>query len=269
MEKIKFTYNLHEATERLIDFSKTMCFNEFSNNCKYIITPNARKVGVRDEHLRATEKKVLKSWNKYEGKLLEAEQVVELLHHDNKVPVWINASVYEAQPNLTIIDLLCSRRLRDESELMHPEHSPFHLQVLMPPDSLKVDVDGKFDVNWRKRQNNKSQPMIKQISTYYWFFIAIIQVIIICTRLVAYGGYLWNIIVLGCILGLIYNRIVRHKILFRTEMAISGLIGIYSSIRFLSQVVSSANDMVALISFTIAIMSFLMFFHIWRKDIQE
>lgn len=138
MDNKKFTHHLDEATKRLIEFTKTNCFNYFSDNYKYMITPNSRTVAEDDEHLNQKEISVLTSWNKCEGQLLTANQVVELLHHDNKVPVWVDASVYEARTDLTIIDLFCSRRLRAESELMHPGYPPFHLQVAIPPDNLRV-----------------------------------------------------------------------------------------------------------------------------------
>lgn len=156
MEKVKFAHNLAEATKKLIDFTKTLCYNDFSDNYKYIITPNSREVS--SDHLNEKEITVLNTWNKFEGKLLTANQIVDLFHHDNKVPIWIDTSVYEARPDLTVIDLYCSRRLREESELMHPGLPPFHLQVATPPDNLKFEIDGKFDVNWKKKLHYKHKP---------------------------------------------------------------------------------------------------------------
>lgn len=160
MDNKKFRRHLEEATKRLIEFTKTNCFNDFSGNYKYIITPHSRTVAEEEEHLNPKEISVLTSWNKCEGELLTANQVVELFHHDNKVPVWIDASVYEARPDLTVIDLFCSRRLREESELMHPGCPPFHLQVFIPPDNLRTEPEGKFDVNWRKMRNEPQQSKI-------------------------------------------------------------------------------------------------------------
>lgn len=158
MDKEKFRRHLDEATKRLIDFTQTLCHNDFSDTFQYIITPNVRIVGKDDEHLNEKEISVLKTWNKYEGQLLTANQVVDLFHHDNKVPVWIDTSVYESRPDLTVIDLFCSRRLREEKDLMHHGLHPFHLQVAIPPDSLRVEIDGKFDVNWKRKMHNKHKP---------------------------------------------------------------------------------------------------------------
>ncbi len=158
MDKVKFKYHLDEATKHLIDFTKTLCYNDFSDNYKYIITPNLRTVAKDDEHLNEKEISVLKYWNKFEGQLLTANEVVDLFHHENKVPVWVDMTVYEARPDLTAIDLFCSRRLREEKELMHQGLHPFHLQVAIPPDNLKAEIEGKFDVNWKKNRDDKDKP---------------------------------------------------------------------------------------------------------------
>jgi hypothetical protein len=158
MDKEKFRRHLDEATKRLIDFTRTLCYNDFSDNYKYTITPNSRAVAKGDEHLSEMEISVLSTWNKYQGQLLTANQIVDLFHHDNKVPVWVDASVCEALPDLTIIDLFCSRRLREEKELMHPGLPPFHLQVATPPDNLKEEINSKFDVNWKKKRDDKHKP---------------------------------------------------------------------------------------------------------------
>ncbi|HPE99516.1 MAG TPA: hypothetical protein PKY63_02505 [Bacteroidales bacterium] len=157
MDKIKFRYHLDEATKQLIVMTKTLCYNDFSDNYNYILTPNLRTVDKDDKHLNEKEISVLNSWNKFEGKLLTATEVVDLFHHDNKVPVWIDMTVYEARPDLTVIDLFCSRRLREEKELMHQGLHPFHVQVATPPDSLKVEIDGKFDVNWKKKRDDHNK----------------------------------------------------------------------------------------------------------------
>jgi len=157
MDKIKFRYHLDEATKQLIVMTKTLCYNDFSDNYNYILTPNLRTVDKDDKHLNEKEISVLNSWNKFEGKLLTAMEVVDLFHHDNKVPVWIDMTVYEARPDLTVIDLFCSRRLREEEELMHQGLHPFHVQVATPPDSLKVEIDGKFDVNWKKKRDDHNK----------------------------------------------------------------------------------------------------------------
>lgn len=158
MDMEKFRQNLDEATRRLVEFTRTLCYNDFTENFRYVITPNSREVEKGDQHLNEMEVSVLKQWNLFKCKLLTADQVVNLVHHDNKVPLWIDMSVYESRPELTVIDLFCSRRLRDESKLMHPGLPPFHLQVALPPDRLRVEINGKFDVNWKMKLDDKSKP---------------------------------------------------------------------------------------------------------------
>ena len=74
MDKVKFRHHLEEVTEHLIDFTKTLCYNNFSDNYKYIITPNSRIVAKDDEHLNEKEIFVLKTWKKFEGQLLTATE---------------------------------------------------------------------------------------------------------------------------------------------------------------------------------------------------
>lgn len=156
MDKITFRQHIDEATKLLVDFTKTLCFNDIADNYKYRITPSARTVDKDDDHLNEYEIAVLKIWNTHENKILTTDQIVDLLHHNNTVPVWIDATIYEARKDLTVIDLFCSRRLRNDNELYHQgKIMPFHLQVSTPPDQLKIEKDGKFDVNWKKRLDDK------------------------------------------------------------------------------------------------------------------
>lgn len=155
MDKIKFRHHLDQATKFLFEFTKTLCYNDLQDDCRYLITPNSRIV---DEHLNEEEVLILKKWNRYQGKLLTANQIIDLLHHNNKVPMWIDMTIYEARPDVTVIDLFCSRRLRDETELMHPGVPPFHVQVAIPPENLKAEINGRFDVNWKKKYDDKQKP---------------------------------------------------------------------------------------------------------------
>jgi len=41
---------------------------------------------------------------------------------------------------------------------MHPGAPPFHIQVAVPPDNLKIEVDGRFDINWKKKHDEKQKP---------------------------------------------------------------------------------------------------------------
>ena len=105
MDKITFRQHLDQATTMLVDFTKTLCFNDIAENFKYRITPNSRKVDKDDGHLTENEITVLKVWNKNENEILTAEQVVDLFHHGNKVPVWIDTTIYEKEIDQLVYQL--------------------------------------------------------------------------------------------------------------------------------------------------------------------
>lgn len=153
MDKITFRQHLDKATTAVADFTRQLCYNYIVDNYQYRITPNSRTHGKGHEYLTEKEIGVLNAWNEYEHKTLTAEQIVNLFHHDNQVPAWIDITVYEAGKRLTIIDLYCSRRLRDDNELYHQGPlMPFHLLVAIPPDHLRIEKNGKFDVNWKAKK---------------------------------------------------------------------------------------------------------------------
>ena len=149
MTKDQFISNFDNVVKFLKDFTEEHCFNPIRDSYKFTITPNCRSA---DKHLTEMEVEVLKMLNSYEGKELSAQQAVELLYHNNEVPLWINITIYESRQNETIIDLFCSRRFRSEKELNHSvdKYPPFHPLVPIPPDSFRVEKDGKFDVNWKR-----------------------------------------------------------------------------------------------------------------------
>ena len=154
MDKAKFKRQLEEATAITAKSTRQYCFNEISERYLYRITPNVRS---SDVHLSTEEKSILKLWNKYEDKELETDKIVELLNFDNKVPLWINISIYEADSDVTKIDLTCSRRLREDEELYHKgEVMPFHVLIPIPPNFSGKESDGKFDINWRKVAKKKT-----------------------------------------------------------------------------------------------------------------
>jgi hypothetical protein len=72
-------------------------------------------------------------------------------------------SIYESKSNATILELICSRRLRQDRELFYKavKYPPFNIQVPIPSniaistDLLRNGIEEKFDVNWRKNLNDK------------------------------------------------------------------------------------------------------------------
>ncbi|MDB5283206.1 MAG: hypothetical protein JWO06_2281 [Bacteroidota bacterium] len=155
MNKQKFKNRLDDSVKLLLAFTGNYCFNELSENCVFTITPNVRIPGA---HLNAREISLLNTINTNNGKLYSAGEVVDLLWQDGKVPLWINTSAYSSKPEVTIINLNCSRRLRREDDLNTSAHQypPFHPGVIQPPDFLKTG-NGKYDINW----NSNFEELVK------------------------------------------------------------------------------------------------------------
>jgi len=156
MDKEKFRQQLDTATKQVIEWTRQICINELVDNYRYILIPSVR---TYDKHLSSKEHQVLTIWNKNANILLNADEVVELLVHDDKVPLWINITVFEAREKITAIELLCSRRLRNDEELYHKQEvPPFH--ILGPPIPPEIsfsksenDKIVKYDLNWKSKIN--------------------------------------------------------------------------------------------------------------------
>jgi hypothetical protein len=157
METSKFKQHLENSLKLLLDITRLNCYNKISENFSFIIEPSGREF---HDGLTDFEKKNLVSLNKYANKLLTADQVVDLLCHNDEVPLWINTTVYESKEDLTVIHLFCSRRLRHDNELFHQavKYPPFNVLVWVPPDPLKKEIDGKFDINWKKQLDDIQKP---------------------------------------------------------------------------------------------------------------
>jgi hypothetical protein len=151
MTKDKFKDNLNDAIDSLIGLTSTLCSNSFSSKYRFIVKPNIATV---DSHLDQDEILFHSQIVTYKSKYLTDKEVIDLLWTNNKVPLWINTSVWEATDSWTTVELLTSRRLRTENELnkIADQFPPFHIQVPLPVDRVEGE---KFDVNWRTRKLKK------------------------------------------------------------------------------------------------------------------
>lgn len=151
MRREKLRDNFDGAADSLIKLTRELCSNELSDSHKYILKPNQESV---DNHLDEIEILFHKKILGYKGKKLDKEETLDLLWTDNKVPLWINISVIRSTDNLTIIELLTSKRLRSESDLNHIAHKfpPFHPLVPLPPGFKDGD---KFDINWTTQRKSR------------------------------------------------------------------------------------------------------------------
>lgn len=148
MTTSKFREHLDNSLIVLLEMTRQYCYNDLFENCKFVLQPSGT-----DFHNGLTdfEKENLVNLNRFGDKVLSAEQVVDVLCHDNKVPLWIDITVHESTKKLTIVHLFCSRRLRDDNELFYHavKYPPFHVLVPIPPDWLRKEINGKFDINWK------------------------------------------------------------------------------------------------------------------------
>lgn len=156
MDTPKFIQHFDNSLKLLLDITRRHCYNDISETSKFVVKPSG--TDFQDGH-NESDKKYLTNLNRNIDKLLTFDQTIDLLYYDNKVSSWINMEVYEAKKNLTIVHLLCSRRLRHDTELNYKadKFPPFHVLVPLPPDFLRKDIDGKFDINWQKLRDNKQK----------------------------------------------------------------------------------------------------------------
>ncbi len=149
MDKETFITRLNEASNSALKLAREFTFNEIAENVIFKIKPNSLDLS---DHLTDSEKENLIARKKELNKTLTANEVANRLMLENKVPVWINCSVIRSTKKTTTIELLTSRRFRDDSELYHKieTYPPFHAVIMHPP--YLFDNKEKFDVNWRYKK---------------------------------------------------------------------------------------------------------------------
>jgi len=164
MEKSLFNRHFTSAIEFTIEFTQRYCYNYISDNHGFIIIPSSKMMA---SEMEPDEVRILRSLVKSQGKIFSKEEVIELLYHDNKVPLWINISIRESQSAKTIFELVCDGRFRDNSALNYnaDKYPPFHPLVPIPPDNLRVEKDGKYDLNWQ----SKFEPLVERKSFLHLF----------------------------------------------------------------------------------------------------
>jgi hypothetical protein len=154
MDRQTFIDHFKLMLVHLHDWTTQNCFNELSDNYKFIIEPSERTIS---DHLTDKENDYLKIWNQLKDREISFDQVVDLFYQDNKTPKWVNSSVYYSTPNLTIVHLFFSRQFKDETQIYYLERGtgPFKAVVEIPPDNRKVLRGDKFDVNWKKYRDDE------------------------------------------------------------------------------------------------------------------
>lgn len=156
MEKAKFIDHFTSAVHFTVEFSQQFCSNTFSQNHRFKIIPSSKMLAFQ---LAPEEITILKLLTKSQDKLFSKEQVIELLFYKNRVPLWINITIYESAPDITIFELLCDGRFREDRALNYQadKYPPFHPLVSVPSQNLEKDIPEKFDINWKKEFDNSKK----------------------------------------------------------------------------------------------------------------
>ncbi|MBA7553261.1 hypothetical protein ES705_45851 [subsurface metagenome] len=150
MDKQIFENRLKEAGESAVSLARDSVINELSDNLIFKILPNNLDLS---EHLTNFEKRNLIERKKEINRTFTTKEVVDRLLIDNKVPVWINCSLIKSSIKVSTVELLISRRFRDDKELYHQEDRfpPFKVALQIPP-YLSIASGQKFDINWKFRR---------------------------------------------------------------------------------------------------------------------
>lgn len=163
--KMEFLNHFEESLNSLFDFTKSQCYNTFSDNVGFIIEPSGWEYhnGMCD-----SEKTNLDRIIAVKAKKLSKDIVVDFLYVDNKIPDWINISIDESRSCKTVIRVLVSRKWRLFAEALqdYPEREIFHCVIPVPRG---VDPEaGKYDVNiFRQQQDIRERGILGRLK---WMF---------------------------------------------------------------------------------------------------
>ena len=180
MDKETLIERLNKAGKSATEFAKDFVFNKLSDNLVFTIQPNVIETS---EHLDDLERANLINRIKELNKIFTVNEIAGRLLVENRIPIWINCSVIRASRKKTTIQLLTSRRFRNDKDLYHQNDKfpPFHINIQNPPYQ-QIDNDEKFNVNWRfdkiqtayklwksKKKLNKEIIEIRGEGKDYWF----------------------------------------------------------------------------------------------------
>ncbi|QHV95659.1 hypothetical protein [Spirosoma endbachense] len=147
MDASLFEQRLEQALNKLLSLTASFCTNDLSQQILFWVEPSGWEA---HEGLNEVEAERVGLLCEGVGKSLTKNELLQLLWHEGKVPLWINMSVRKATPTFTFCHLLCSRRLRAEAELYHQSdpYLPFHIVVPLPA-TYGGSSEERFDINWQ------------------------------------------------------------------------------------------------------------------------
>jgi hypothetical protein len=165
MDKKQFSSRFNDAIDLTIAHTRNFCFNELIPKYEFIVSPNTSKTAVVLDDDEVAHIKTLKELH---HKPQSFDEVLDLIQIGDRNPLWINISVYEAGQDITLIELLCARRLRKVETIPNnvDKYPPFHVWTAMPPEEFKVKINNKFDVNWRSIAD-KNKGFFDKVKSYF------------------------------------------------------------------------------------------------------
>lgn len=151
MQKEEFALNLQAAVQSTLSLTRQLCWNRISDTVDFVIQPD----NLNDEasHLNPFELERFQARKREIGQRLTAAEVVERLWVEQKVPAYINVSVYHASFKNSTLELFIDRRLRqDISDIYHERegYPPFHVAVPTPPYVSLESRKTRFHSNWQQ-----------------------------------------------------------------------------------------------------------------------
>ena len=160
MLRKKFAEHLELVSERILKYTKTLVTNELPSNFKYIVSIYSNwAVNLEEDEFLYPENEDLNQTTQP----IFANEVIDLLWIEGKVPEWIDFYVYDIIKNNTVFYLDCCPRFSENRKhLYHIQEGnpPFHgTSPPLPPFALNEDLElvKKFDIGWNRdfRKNEK------------------------------------------------------------------------------------------------------------------
>ncbi len=163
MTREEFAQNLQAATRSTFELTHRLCTNQLAEKVEYLIQPD--NLNEYAPYLNELEMARFRARKAKVGRRFTADEVVERLWVDGRVPAWINMTVCRAGLRKTIVELLFDRLLwpvalnttADGNGYYHAweGYPPFHALVKIPPyRAMELQLPGieprKFNVNWQR-----------------------------------------------------------------------------------------------------------------------
>lgn len=153
MDRETFEARLLESSRAVVKFARQHVLQNLPDEVAFRVYPNfsydgnplvGDEVVFPDESL--TEGEFLGPWS--------ADQVVNHLWREGKVPEWIDAAVEAEEVGRTLIGLCCCGRFTASQELLYHQDgglAPFHIvSPVLPMDWESLEKSGRFDLYWRR-----------------------------------------------------------------------------------------------------------------------